>query len=336
MSRDNKSSAQFLCGAALRERIEEVMAGGSPACAVAFLGARAESLFQNPETRIVCDISMGATSERVLKNLGAPENLNLRHCDSLHAKVYLSSRGVVVGSANASCNALGWGITAPRLTEAAVFHPIKSSVWTEANSWFEMLFGAKTTKIVDQAALELARACFRPTRLLRTAVRPDSLLDRVRNAPEDFEGIGFVFVDKSVEDHEWDELTEEAAHIPDAKAALKDLGATARTGAFSHWDSRDVERWPMHFFEFWRPDEKLWIFGRRRTPLEAGHEETFVLSKENKKLFERAFGQKVPKRSQIELADAALSDRIFAHYVGEDGGCLFASAAELIEAIDAL
>lgn len=52
---------------------------------------------------------MQATTQAALIALGAPHNERLLHLDGLHAKVYLSRRGAVVCSANASSNGIGFG-----------------------------------------------------------------------------------------------------------------------------------------------------------------------------------------------------------------------------------
>ena len=99
----------YLTGVALKDAIGEIMAGDNPRMCVAFLGRTwPEELFETGERpkdlRVICDLQMGGTVRAALKAGGAPDNPNLRHIKSkgMHAKVYLSDLGAVVGSANAS------------------------------------------------------------------------------------------------------------------------------------------------------------------------------------------------------------------------------------------
>lgn len=85
---------------------------------VAYVGGGARAFLAAPSgMRVICNPSPGGTSARVLRELiqaGAEVQLSLH----LHSKVYWSEkRGCIVGSANASTNALGVG----GLTETAVF-----------------------------------------------------------------------------------------------------------------------------------------------------------------------------------------------------------------------
>lgn len=335
MAFDENASTQFLHRSALSSRIEEIMAGGSPRCAVAFLGARAQSLFLLPETRIVCDISMGSTSEAALKALRAPNNANLRHSDGLHAKVYLSDRGLVVGSANASFNALGSCTEPPRLTEAGVFHPPGAQAWQDAAAWFEELFLDQSSQQVDEAALAMARERFRPHALPRAAIRPSSLLDRVKARPEDFAGIGFVFTNKRLNGDELEAVLKEVAKERKGRTSAKYFVERWSDGCFTGWNEKDLKRWPRDFFEFWRPRKKLHVFGYLGEEFGIPGKEDFVMAIQNGALFSQAFKEAAPSPADIAAADATLVDRIFAAHV-KDGGCLFASAEELITAIEAL
>ncbi|MCE6967039.1 phospholipase D family protein [Cereibacter sphaeroides] len=330
---DEKARAQFLFGAALSTPINEIMAAGSPRCAVAFLGMRAESLFRLPETRIVCDISMGNTSDVALRALGAPDNPNLRHSEDLHAKVYISDRGMVVGSANASHNALGSSVAPPRLTEAGLFQPPGTQAWQDAAAWFDELF--ESSQQVDAAALAMARERFRPPALPRSAIRPNSLLDRVRAAPEDFAGVGFVFANRRLHKVEREVLIRKVAKDRRGGTPGKYFVERWKDGCFTGWDEEDVKRWPREFFEFWRPRKKLHVSGYLGEEFGRPGEEDFVMAVENWTLLGHAFKGAAPSAADVAAADAALVDRIFATHV-KDGGCLFASAEELITAMEAL
>jgi len=92
--------------------------------------------------RIVCDFRSGATNpdeiamiQRRLKN----KHVVVKQMDRLHAKVYLSERRCVVGSANASTDGLGWeGPRTSNLIEACYsFDQRQKQEMREARTWFE-------------------------------------------------------------------------------------------------------------------------------------------------------------------------------------------------------
>lgn len=82
--------SQFLVGGDLTAAIKNMLGGDKVRCAVAFWGKGAEKLFAPPakaRPRIICDVTLGGTSPNALRSLGAPENNQLRHIPSLHAKI---------------------------------------------------------------------------------------------------------------------------------------------------------------------------------------------------------------------------------------------------------
>ncbi len=100
---------------------------------------------------------------------------------SIHAKVYLSDRGAIIRSANASRNGVGLD-GPPSLTEAGVRFAPDSETFRQAESWFEAQWEASTQ--VDDTALDFATQRFRPGRSLGGfPVRPGSLLDLIAELP---------------------------------------------------------------------------------------------------------------------------------------------------------
>ncbi len=51
---------------------------------------------------------MGGSNPKELRALGAPDNRRIKHLRGLHAKVYLSNKGLITNSANASNNGIGF------------------------------------------------------------------------------------------------------------------------------------------------------------------------------------------------------------------------------------
>ncbi|MBK5927474.1 hypothetical protein [Rhodobaculum claviforme] len=106
------------------------------------------------DLRIICDIGMGGTNPEALITLGAPRRDGLRHCSNMHAKVYLSDAGLVMGSANASANGIGLNADAAGLTEAGTFSTAHSPAWEAAATWFENLWTRAAA--VDADAMDRA------------------------------------------------------------------------------------------------------------------------------------------------------------------------------------
>ena len=154
--------ANFLHGTALSEKIREVVKGKDVRCAVAFWGGGAvQELFgtevlDRDDVHVVCDLSMGGTNPDTLRALGAPENQNIRFSNGLHAKVFMSSNGAIVGSANASNNGIGFMGSNAQLLEAGTYFGPVSDACSTVSDWFADLanYGSKQ---VDMEALNTAR-----------------------------------------------------------------------------------------------------------------------------------------------------------------------------------
>ncbi len=104
----------------LKALFAEPMVDDRRVALVAYVGDGASKYLASPKgLRLICNPSAGGTSPRALRKLiqaGADVEISAK----LHAKVYWSEqRGCIIGSANASTNALGIG----GLKEAAVFLP---------------------------------------------------------------------------------------------------------------------------------------------------------------------------------------------------------------------
>jgi hypothetical protein len=318
----------FLTNEELAQRIGHVTTGKDVRCAVAFWGDRAaESLFGSPtaasEVQIICDISMGASCPNELRTLGAPDNPNLRHQDGLHAKVFMSDRGIVVGSANATHNALGFkqkGI--PPLTEAASFHEAGSAVWLDASDWFHKLF--KDSARVDATALDHAEQLWKFGGGRETGVRPDSLFDLVSTSPERFTNIGFVFTQ---------DASTQAQRTKARKAAVsltgdEHLSVWPDDDMFCGWTKGDLRNWPQRFFEFWQPPGRsLAVYART-----VGHYEPktgSVLSASVGAASKRWVAGIAPL-SSIAVADGVMAKRIADKF----GNHIFPSAFDLRAAME--
>lgn len=253
--------SKFLDDQELGKAIREVVKGGRLRCAVAFWGTgAAEALFHDAgvlgDARLICDISMGGTNPRELEALGAPRNSNLLHLCGLHAKVYISDRGLITASANASNNGIGF-IDVAGLVEAGTFHGVDSDAYERAGAWFEKIWD-RASAMGPDALAEAKKAWCRKRVGARSRmgrpVDPKSLLDRVIADPGAFRGIGFVFTSG----------TSTAAHRHEAakaicarddrlsfpllsKQARRALTSWPIGNVFSDWPEDDVSAWPERF-----------------------------------------------------------------------------------------
>lgn len=132
----------------LREQIGEAIVAS---IAVAFWGRGAESVFKGwrgKKLRIICNLALGGTNPKSVKEIMAIPNVEVRQCDELHAKVILTDNVLIVGSANISSNGLGL-----EDDEAAKFHEVgvltkDVALLKEGQHWFEALW-SKTQAISD-------------------------------------------------------------------------------------------------------------------------------------------------------------------------------------------
>ncbi|MDG5814960.1 phospholipase D-like domain-containing protein [Chitinispirillales bacterium ANBcel5] len=112
-------------------------------CAVAFWGKGAANIFpckDNVSIQIVCNYTSGATNPEEIekiKNQLTTKNSDVKMNNILHAKVYWTDQGVIIGSANASSNGLvledkeitGW-------EEVSVYTDDKKVI-QETKGWFD-------------------------------------------------------------------------------------------------------------------------------------------------------------------------------------------------------
>ncbi len=157
---------EFLCGDALTLAIQKILAEPEGRFAVAFWGdGAAEKLHQRGQGdfQVICNLVSGATNPSEIRKL---KRQNVRQCDTLHAKVYIGSKSLVVSSANVSTNGLGLeGVEQARWIEVGT----RSDDNNSASKWFEEQWnnGRKITDGDLNKAEEAwnRRKNFRPTLL---------------------------------------------------------------------------------------------------------------------------------------------------------------------------
>ncbi|WP_193731259.1 phospholipase D family protein [Komagataeibacter sp. FXV3] len=254
--------ARFLDDKQVRGAVRTIIAGQDVRCAIAFWGDGAlKALFgakkRALKARIICDLSMGGTNPEELVLLGAPNNPHLKHLKGLHAKLYLSSVGMVVTSANASNRGIGFAEPAV-LTECGTFHKPDTSPFRRAASWFETLW--QKADDVDLNALIAARVAW--ARRLWHGVReeapstnsPGSLLRTICANPHHYRGIGVVFSSGKAEREDVEQAAAEAVEVEGksrkSKLNTKEIGRLPnwpKGNLFTGWSDADANAWPKLF-----------------------------------------------------------------------------------------
>lgn len=122
-------------------------------CAVAFWGYGAAEHLQLPQPgrdiRIICNLSMGGTNPAEIRKL-RQGGAQIQQIDTLHAKVYIGDTEMLVTSANASTNGLGFeGAVQGNWIEAGVIGPIQDL----ALDWFKDLWSVSRPITEEDLAL---------------------------------------------------------------------------------------------------------------------------------------------------------------------------------------
>lgn len=162
--------------------------------AVAFWGDGALDAFglraHCAETKIVCNLCMGGTNPRVIRELidcGA----SVRHSDVLHAKLYVFDLAAALGSSNASANGLSWqGDEVDGWTEANVVSGDPDFV-REAEAVFDRVW--TSARVVTEADLKGAKLVWdrrRRAAARGTKIAGSTLLDALKSTPSKLADVG--------------------------------------------------------------------------------------------------------------------------------------------------
>lgn len=254
--------AKFLDDRQVGKAIREIVAGDTVRCAVAFWGDGAlKALFGTRKSarkaRIICDLTMGGTNPEELVLLGAPDDPDLMHVRGLHAKIYLSDRGLVMASANASNRGIGF-IEMATLTECGTMHGPKTQAFRDAAEWFELLWDKKAQRIGKKALDDARRAWARRPRhgapIAEPSTAATTLLRRIASDPVAYRGIGVVFttgvaeqqdvVDASAAAIVADDALRQPKLATDDRALLPDWN---KGHLFTRWSDAEASAWPRNF-----------------------------------------------------------------------------------------
>ncbi len=128
--------------------------------AVAFVGRDWNDSLANFQgnLRVICWLSSTNTNPRAVRQLIKRSNTKVRQRDGMHAKVYLTNLGVVVGSANLSAKALS-EMEQNGQDEAAVL--LEDKISRDAiGKWFRTLWTAADTRKITKNDLNRAEEAY--------------------------------------------------------------------------------------------------------------------------------------------------------------------------------
>ncbi len=149
---------KFLHGGDLAKAICKVLSGDRQDIAVAFWGAeplKRLGIGDAAKMRVACDLYSGACNPAAIKDL-LDAGASVFDVPGIHAKVYLGSTAMVVGSANVSANGLGEeGVEIIDGLEAGILSDVTADL-LQANDWFSKLLSGREP-IGQEVLTELKR-----------------------------------------------------------------------------------------------------------------------------------------------------------------------------------
>lgn len=320
--------AQFLDHKQVRNAVQAVAAGYNVRCAVAFWGDGAlKAIFGSKKraskARVICDLSMGGTNPEELALLGAPGNPRLKHLKGLHAKLYLSSAGMVVTSANASNRGIGF-IEPATLIECGTFHRPNTDSFRKGAEWFEMIW-EKADK-VDPEALTAASAAWarRPRHSgfngTPSTDAPNTLLRKIAADPKRYRGIGVVFSSGEADPEDVEQAAKAAIKLEGKsrkpklnKNEISRLPSWPNGNLFNNWSDADANAWPKLFLCVYRGPRgavSYWCYSRF-FEVRLDQDECSIFAEQSPELRSRLGLTGTPRRSAS--AESELLDQIFKH-----------------------
>ncbi|MBF0413565.1 MAG: phospholipase D family protein [Desulfamplus sp.] len=115
--------------------------------AVAFIGSGFSNIV-NGNVRIICNLTSGATNPIEVKKLLKVSKIKIRNNSKLHAKVYIGTDSLIVGSANLSTNGIALEEESANWIEASIQTTQKEDI-KNATIWFNKLW-SESDNITEQ------------------------------------------------------------------------------------------------------------------------------------------------------------------------------------------
>lgn len=308
----NKEFSYFT-GERLRNVIRYVMQGNKPRMCVAFLGPNwTHELFGGapPQAlKVICDLSMGATTRSSLEEFGAPKNEKLRflHNTQLHGKIYISESGAIVCSANATYS----GLSREDRIEDGVFIPANSSVFDNIAKEFEQRYAVSrkvTQDKLDDAAVYLPYT----EEKVGSSQVATSFLNLILRNPSAFRGVGFTFSQRSVSKKVKDSAYSQYQNHDEAVKSI----TSKSLEYFSNWDTAEAD-WPALLISVYRTPKRIILSKCSFIAFieDANGEEVFITRKVNWRVTGVAFGDcpalETKNTSESELFNLIGKEEVF-------------------------
>ena len=167
------------------------------------MGERAIEVLDNvkDKVQVICNLESGVTNPHAIKALqDNTNNIELRSCSRLHAKVYWSPSKVVVTSANLSANGLSYEDDEMNGWHEAGVVIENEALNSEVKNWFDSLWKSQEVKDINDADIEAATLRWlkkRENRLPQqnNKIEPkESILTALQNAPSSFKDKKICFI----------------------------------------------------------------------------------------------------------------------------------------------
>lgn len=256
----DRESMEILHGRDLADAILSLFAKpGRLRCAVAFWGPSLAKLAFDRKAEVVLDISMGGTSRNALKAFGLRKKKlpnaksRVTVLDKLHAKMFIGEQVAIIGSANASRNALGADGRVPALREAGVV--IDRIDDPLAYARLEQIFDEYRELSRPIVPEDLDRAVRAPTnpaaRDYSTSIKPTtlSLFCSVLAQPEKFKDSSYIFADDEIDKPELQKAKK--AYVEKFSELPKESGRHHICTSENNDDVDEVLRGKRNIVTFW-------------------------------------------------------------------------------------
>lgn len=219
--------------------------------AVAFWGDGAVEMLglsSKRKFRILLDLATGGTNPYEVRKLLSIAPDSVKCLDRLHAKVYVTDKELVVGSANASANGLGVeGKEASHWHELGLLTDNAPPV-AEAKNWFNRQW--RSAELITEPMLQAAEKAWKNrqrNRPMTRATKSQNLLDAVIANPSEFRNRG-IWVVVFVEDlskkakAEVAAIEENTGHAPHVFENWPAMPANAKLVSFSKFAGEDFKK----------------------------------------------------------------------------------------------
>jgi HKD family nuclease len=232
------SKKMLVSGKGYREAISDLLQSADSAdIAVAFWGAGGESIFKGwsgSSARIVCTLMSGATNPAVIEQLRKNSKLKaeIRQCDDLHAKLVLTERELIVGSANISANGLGLEESeVSGWQELGIRSSDRASI-EAAGHWFKAIW--ESSRAITNDDLSTAKEVWAKRRGIRPFVKKRELSLLFQPAE--------IFKDRPIYVVVWrDELSKDAEKkYDDLVKEIKQQGGRLDLDLYEGWDEGEL------------------------------------------------------------------------------------------------